>query len=212
MIERARPGAATALLVMGKARRLKGENRQLHGRVALAAALWHAASDPKPYVLFVSADVHGPERTPDAQEVESRLTGKYEIPARYVLARSRSSCTSIEVRAARVLTRIHALDHIVAVTHPYHAPRTRRYLDEVLPGTSVVEVHPAILDELALPERGSELFRDLEGTIRNSMPTRPELLRERIVEWLLTRLHALDPRGRFERRLAKLVRGRKQTR
>jgi hypothetical protein len=197
---------------MGKTQGTRAENRQLRARVAVAAALWHAACEPKPYVFFVAADVNGRLRTRDADVVESALTGEFGIPARCVLTRSRSSCTLIEVRAARVLGRIHGVHHVVAVTHPYHAPRVRRYLAEVLPGTSVVEVHPGVLGALELPSGCSEMFRELPALIRDSMPARTDLLRERIVEWLMTRLHAVDPRGRVERRLAKLVRGRNQTR
>jgi hypothetical protein len=197
---------------MGKTQGTKSENKQLRARVALAAALWHAAEDPKPYLLFVAADVHGPLRTLDARVVESTLIGEFKVPDHRVLARPRSNCTLIEVRAARVLSRIHGFDHIVAVTHPYHAPRVRRYLDEVLPSTAVVAVHPEVLDELVLPTGCSELFRDLRAMIRDSMPVRADLLREWIVEWLVTLLHTLDPRGRLERRLAKLLRGDKQRR
>jgi hypothetical protein len=197
---------------MGKTQGTKSENRQLRARVALAAALWHTAEDPKPYVLFVAADVHGPLRTLDAQVVESALIGEFRVPDHHVLARPRANCTLIEVRAARVLSRIHGFRHIVAVTHPYHAPRARRYLDEVLPSTAVVAVHPNVLDELVLPIRCTELFRDLRATICDSMPARADLLREWTVEWLMTLLHTLDPRGRLERRLAKLLRAGKECR
>jgi hypothetical protein len=53
-----------AILIMGKRQGTKKENKQLWGRAAMAALLWHSAPVPKPYVVFVASDVHGPHLTP----------------------------------------------------------------------------------------------------------------------------------------------------
>jgi hypothetical protein len=200
------PQTLSAILIMGKRQGTKKDNKQLWGRVALAAALWYSAPDPKPYLLFLTSDVHGPLLAPDAQVVKRMLSEKYRISADYVIVRPVSNCTLLEVRAARVLSKIYKLDHIFAVTHLYHAPRTQRYLNEVLPHASVIPVHPEILVEIVLPSEYSELFGDLPALIRASMPGWFDSSREYLIEWLLSRAHTLDPRGRFERRLAKLLR------
>lgn len=200
------PQTLSAILIMGKRQGTKKENKQLSGRVALAAALWYSAPDPKPYLLFLTSDVHGPLLTPDAQVVKRMLGEKYRISADYVILRPVSNCTLIEVRAARVLSKIYRLDHIFAVTHLYHAPRAQRYLNEVLSNASVIPVHPEILVEITLPSECIELFSDLPSLIRDSMPAWFDSSREYLMEWVLSYAHTLDPRGRFERKVAKLLR------
>lgn len=191
---------------MGKRQGTKKENRQLWARTALAAVLWYSAPEPKPYILFVASDIHGPSRTPDAQIVKNLLVGTYNISSDYVMLRPVSNCTLLEVRAIRVLTKIYKLDHVFAITHLYHAPRAQRYLDEVLSNASVIPVHPAILDEIVLPPEFLSLFGDLPPLIAKSMPGRLDLIREHIIEIILNYAHSLDVRGKLERRLAKILR------
>jgi len=200
------PEIPSAILILGKRQGIRKENKQLRGRVAMAAALWYSAPRPKPYIAFVGADIHGPQRRPDAEVVESLLIEKFEIPRDYLIVRQRANCTMLEVRAARAIRRAYGLAQIFALTHLYHAPRTQRYLDEVLSNAAVIPVHPDILAEIVFPVEYADLLPQVETMIKESGPGRLDSLREFAVEWLLGRAHALDPRGRFERRLARLLR------
>ena len=201
------PPIPSAILIMGKRQGTKKEHRQLWGRVALAATLWYSAPKPKPYLLYVASDVHGPLLTPDAQVVKTMLVDRFGIPADFVMTRQLTNCTLLEVRAARVLKRAYHLAHIFALTHLYHAARAQRYLDEVLPAqASVIPVHPDILNEITFPAEAEELFNELRTLIEVSLPGRFDAAREYAIEWLLNQAHTLDPRGRFERRLARLLR------
>jgi hypothetical protein len=191
---------------MGKRQGTKRENKQLWGRVALAAALWYSAPHPKPYLIFVASDVHGPKLTPDAQVVKMMLLERFHIPGDYIITRQVTNCTLLEVRMARVLRRIYGLAHIFALTHLYHAARAQRYLDEVLPDASVIPVHPAILDEIQFPLETAALWLDIRASVQESQPGWLDNLREYIIEWLLNQAHTLDRRGRYERRLARLLR------
>ena len=200
------PQQPSGILIMGKRQGTKKENKQLWGRTALAAALWYSAPQPKPYLLFVAQDVHGSECRPDAQVVKSLLTEKFAIPDDFIIVRQQTNCTLLEVRATRVLARIYDLSNIFAVTHLYHAPRAQRYLNEVLPEAAVIPVHPEILDEIIFPIEAPDLFNQIQTIIENSPPRRFDLLREQIIELVLGYAHTLDPRGRLERKLAKLLR------
>jgi hypothetical protein len=200
------PQQPAGILIMGKRQGTKKENKQLWGRAALAAALWYSAPQPKPYLMFVAADVHGPGRTPDATAVKNVLVQRFEIPADYVILRPKSNCTLLEVRATRVLSRSFGLANIFAVTHLYHATRAQRYMNEVLRDTSVIPVHPDILDELVVPAEVEDLFADIRSIVHNSTPGRLDLVREQLIEWALGLAHTVDPVGRLERTLAKILR------
>lgn len=200
------PSSPSAILMMGKRQGTKRENKQLWGRVAMAAALWYSAPSPKPYLIFVASDVHGPQFTPDASRVKILLVDRFRIPADFVIVRQHSNCTLVEVRATRVLRRVYGLAHIFALTHLYHAARAQRYLNEVLPDASVIPVHLDILDEIRFPPEATTLWLEMRALIKDSQPNRLDAIREYIVEWLLNQAHTFDPRGRFERRLAHLLR------
>ncbi|MBN1991820.1 MAG: YdcF family protein [Anaerolineae bacterium] len=196
------PETPSAILIMGKRQGTKKENKQLRGRVAMAAALWYSAPQPKPYLLFVASDVHGPARRPDAKVVKSTLLEKFQIPADYLIVRRRANCTMLEVRAARALRRAYGLAQIFAITHLYHAPRAQRYLDEAWLNAAVIPVHPAILAEITFPAEYADLLPELRAMIIASLPGRLDNIREHLIEWLLGLAHTLDRRGRFERQLA----------
>ncbi|MBI1881496.1 MAG: YdcF family protein [Chloroflexi bacterium] len=200
------PSSPSAVLIMGKRQGTKKENKQLWGRVALAAALWYSAPNPKPHLIFVASDVHGPQLAPDASLVKTLLVDRLQIPADFVITRQRTNCTLLEVRATRVLRRVYGLAHIFALTHLYHAARAQRYLDEVLPDASVIPVHLDILNEIQFPLEATALWLEMRALIKDSQPGRLDALREHIIEWLLNQAHTLDPRGRYERRLAHLLR------
>jgi hypothetical protein len=190
---------------MGKRQGTKRENKELRGRVAMAATLWHSAPRPKPYLVFTAADVHGPLRIPDA-DVARSLLEKFEIPRDYLIMRQWANCTLLEVRAARTLSRAYGLTQVFALTHLYHAPRVQRYFNEVLPDVAVIPVHPDILAEIQFSAEYADLLPELEGMIRDSNPIWLARLRQYFIEWLLSRAHTLDPRGRFERWLARVLR------
>jgi hypothetical protein len=57
-----------------------------------------------------------------------------------------------------------------------------------------------------LVEVPSEFLHKLRPMIEASQPGRWQLAREHIVEGLLNRIHTLDPRGKLERRLARILR------
>lgn len=185
-----------AIAVLGKSQGTKRDNKQLEARVGLAAALWHDAPPPKPIVLYVAAH--------DVPTVEALLTGRYGVPPERIVTRWASNCTFVEVRELRDAGRPHGVDRIVGITHPYHAPRTERYLREVLPHASVLAVRPEALAGLALPDTAA--FAALPELIRASQPGPLDAARERLVEATLRAIHALDPGGRTERALANLVR------
>ena len=191
---------------MGKRQGTKKENKQLRGRIAMAVALWYSAPRPKPYVIFVASDVHGPLRTPDVQVVKSMLTEKFEIPDDYLILRQRTNCTLLEVRAARALSRVYGLAQVFVLTHLYHAPRAQRYFNEALSSAAVIPVHPDILSEITFPAEYSDLLPQLQAMIDASMPGWLDNFREYVVEGLLSLAHTFDPRGRFERWLAKVLR------
>jgi hypothetical protein len=198
--------APSGILIMGKRQGTKSENKQLWGRIAMAAALWHCASHPKPYILYVASDVHGSFARPDVEVVKSLLINQFDISSDYIILRCKSNCTLIEARLARILRRVYSLEHVFAITHLYHAPRTQRYLNEVLSDASVIPAHPDILMELNFSLEKVELWANLQAYIADSLPGPFDLMREQIVEALLGIAHALDPRGKVERRLAKILR------
>lgn len=200
------PPIPSAILIMGKRQGSKKENKQLWGRVAMAAALWYSAPVPKPYLIFVASDVHGPQLTPDAHIVRTMLVERFKIPPRFVVTRQMTNCTLLEVRAMRTLKRIFRVSHVFAVTHLYHAARAQRYLNEVVSEASVIPVHPEILAEIGFPDEARAFYDELRQLIEDSQPGRPDVWREHVVEWLLNQAHTLDPRGRLERRLARLLR------
>jgi len=200
------PTTPSAILIMGKRQGSKREHHQLRGRVAMAAALWFSAPSPKPYLAFVAADVHGPQRTPDAELVKSMLTRQFGLPPDYLILRRRSNCTLIEVRAMRALSRAYRLTHVFVVTHLYHAARTQNYFDEVMPNAAVIPVHSDILEEITFPEEYVDLLPWMRHLIINSQPDFLDVMRETLIEWILARAHARDPRGRLERRLARIIR------
>jgi hypothetical protein len=202
------PQQPAGLLIMGKRQGTKKENKQLHGRAAMAAALWYSAPQPKPYIIFVASDVHGPSRTPDAELVKYLLIQKFGIPADFAILRQKTNCTLLEVRAVRAISRTYRLSHIFAITHLYHAPRTQHYIKEVLARASVIPVHPEILREIAFPAEAQDLLSELRAIIEASLPNPLDVTREHFIEWFLSRAHLLDRRGRFERRLAKILRPR----
>lgn len=200
------PTTPSALLIMGKRQGTKKENKQLRGRIAMAAALWYSAPQPKPYLTFVASDVHGLTKTPDSDLVKEMLMQQFSIPADYLILRRRSNCTLVEVRAMRAIARAYGLTHVFLLTHLYHAPRAQRYSNEVLPNVSVIPVHPAILAEITFPTETLDLLPGLQTLVDASQPSRLDIFRESIIEWLLNQAHTLDPRGRFERRLARILR------
>ncbi len=201
------PPIPSGILMMGKRQGTKKENKQLWGRAAMAAALWYSAPVPKPYLIFVASDIHGPNLTPDAQVVKRLLVERFKIPADFIITRQLTHCTLLEVRAARMLKRVYRISHLFALTHLYHAHRAQRYLNEVMPGdASVIPVHPEILAEVVIPDEAAEFYEELRQMIEDSQPGRLDLLREYVVEWLLNLAHTIDKRGRFERRLARILR------
>lgn len=200
------PQQPSGILIMGKRQGTKKENKQLWGRVAMAAALWYSAPQPKPYLLFVAFDSHSSKHIPDAQVVNSMLLKKFGVPGDFIILRQKTNCTLLEVRAVRALSRAYNLSNIFAVTHLYHAPRTQRYINEVLPNASVIPVHPDVLDEITFPVEAYGLLSEIKRIIEDSLPTRLDLIREHVIEWLLNWAHTLDSRGRFERRLARILR------
>jgi hypothetical protein len=200
------PSTPTAIMIMGKRQGTKKENKQLRGRVAMAAALWHSAPLPKPYIIFVASDVHGPARMPDAQVVKTLLTEKFEIPVDYLILRQRAHCTLLEVRTAQALSRIYGLTHLFPVTHLYHAPRAQRYFNETRLKAGVIPAHPAVLAEIAFPAAYADLWPQLAALVSASQPGGFDLLREHFIEGLLGLAHTFDRHGHFERRLAKLLR------
>lgn len=200
------PTEPSAIMIMGKLQGTKQENLQLHGRIAMAAALWYAAPQPKPYLIFAAFDKSN--GVFDVDTVKSRLTELYQIPPDYLILRCKSNCTLIEVRVAKAIQRVYKLAHLFAITHLYHAGRTQHYFDEVLAElVSVLPAHVDIFDELVVPLGADELFANLRATIAASQPTRLDNSRELATEWILSHLHNFDKRGRIERTLAKLLRG-----
>ena len=200
------PQDPCGIIIMGKRQGTKKGNKQLQGRVALAAALWYSAPQPKPYLIYVASDIQQATNTPDAETVKLLLIKKFGIPGDYVIARQKTNCTLLEVRAARVIKRAYNLARIFAVTHLYHAPRSQRYFDEVLPNTSVIAVQLAILDEITFPLEALDTLAEIKRDVKASMPGFMDRLREQCVEWLLGASHLLDRRGRLERMLASLLR------
>lgn len=200
------PSQPSGILIMGKRQGTKKENKQLWGRIAMAAALWYSAPQPKPYLIFVASDIHGLHRTPDGQMVKSMLVEKYAIPADFIIVRRKSNCTLMEVRVARALQRTFSLAKLFAVTHLYHAPRTQRYFNEINLDASVIPAHSEILDEIIFPEQAKDLFNEMRQVIDGSQPRLLDRTREQLIELTLSWAHTLDPRGRLERRLARILR------
>lgn len=200
------PQQPSGILIMGKRQGTKKENKQLYGRIALTAALWYSAPQPKPYLMFVASDIHGPHRTPDTSIVKSTLIKDFGIPADFLIMRQKSNCTLIEVRAVRTINRVYNFARIFAITHLYHAYRAQVYFNEVLPNALVMPAHPEILNEITFPPEGEDLFKQIRAVVQASLPTRLDLIREQLIEGLLMQAHRLDRRGRLERRLAKILR------
>jgi hypothetical protein len=191
---------------MAKRQGTRKVNKELLGRIAMAAALWYRAFSPKPYILYVSSDVHGPERTPDAQVVQFMVIDLFGISKDYLILRQRSNCTLMEVREIQVLSRMYGLSHLVALTHQYHARRAQRYFDEVLSNVSVIPVRKGILADMTLPSERPGLLAEVQVIIEDSQPGGWNVTREYLIEWLLNEVHTLDQRGRVERWLANMLR------
>lgn len=200
------PQRPSAVLIMGKRQGTKRENKQLYGRIAMAAALWYSAPQPKPYLVFVASDVHSRQQIPDATVVKTTLVDEFGIPGDFLVLRQKSNCTLLEVRTIRAINRTYRFAKIFAITHLYHAPRAQHYFNEVLLDAMVIPVHPDILTEITFPPAGEELLHQLRTIVSDSQPKRLDLLREHCIEWLLTQAHTLDSRGRLERRLARVLR------
>jgi hypothetical protein len=195
-----------AIAILGKSQGTKPENLQLHARVGLAAALWHAAPEPRPEVFYVPADF-APGGTPDADAVRSLLTRRYRVPEARVVTRRISNCTHREARGLRDLCAERGTGRLTAVTHAYHAARTARYLEEVLPGrTRVVRVTAAELAKVRPPGDAAPPFEELPALIEASLPRGWDAAREAMVEAAMTVLHALDRSGRVEAALADRMR------
>lgn len=200
------PAQPAGILIMGKRQGTKKDNKQLWGRTALAAALWHSAPHPKPYLIFVAADFTGPRQLPDAVAVRTMLTEQLEIPPDCIITRQKTNCTLLEVRAVQAICRAYKLSALFAVTHLYHAPRSQRYFNEVMANAAVIPVHPDILDEIVFPLELLDLLEKIREIVAASMPRNYDSLREQLIEWLLNRTHTIDRRGKVERRLAKILR------
>ena len=201
-----------AVAIFGKSQGTKRQNLQLHARVGVAAAIWHASPAPRPLLVYVPADHSGPERTPDADVVRELLTGRYGVPEADVVTRRVSNCTYREVRGLRDLCAELGVGKLTAVTHRYHAARTDRYLGEVLPGRArviAVEVHAREAtgeENLQVPAGVAEALRELPDLVDRSVPRGADAWREALVEAAMTLLHALDRRGRVEIALADRLR------
>jgi uncharacterized SAM-binding protein YcdF (DUF218 family) len=193
-------GPTGAIAVLGKSRGTKRENRQLGARLALGAALWHAATGPAPFLLYVAEH--------DVPEVRSELLRRWAIPPERLVTRRISNCTFVEVRALRDLCAELGVTKLVAVTHPYHAARTRAYLREVLPGAAVVAAAESAMVGVELPSSQAERFAGLPAILRASQPDPLDAARERIVEAVLRVVHMLDRSGAAERALADFARPR----
>jgi hypothetical protein len=191
---------------MGKYQGTKPVNHHLHGRIALAAAVWHGLRDPAAAVLFVAADTHGASRTPDAAIVRAHLVERWRVPAERVHARRWADCTVVEVRAMRVLARAGGIRRVLAVTHGYHAPRAARYFDQVGLRVEVLVPETATLARFPLPPAAADLEPEMRDVVACGRPRRFDLLRERLVEAYVSVAHRLDPRGRLERALARRFR------
>jgi uncharacterized SAM-binding protein YcdF (DUF218 family) len=187
---------AGAIAILGKNRGTKRENRELDARIALAAALWHADGG-RPFLMYVAGH--------DLPAVRDALL-RYGISADRLLLRRMSNCTWIEVRAFRDLCRDVGAIRLLAVTHPYHARRTRDYLREVGLDAEVIPVREDAAAALVLPAVESARFADLADVLRCSRPGPFDAFREAVVEGTLTAIHAVDPGGNVERALANLVR------
>ncbi len=197
-LARPRPGARPGIVILGKARGRKKESLQLLARAGVAALLWHRAPAPRPLTLIVSRDA--PEATPDAFRAAARLR-ELGVPADFVVARAWSNCTLIEARAVRVLARVHGLGALTVLTHPYHAERAQKIFDEVLVDARVTAVKPSLvrgLADVSTAHDAPRVLRDVEG----SMPRGFDLMREQLVESVLSGLHRVDSRGCVERLLA----------
>ncbi|NNE43296.1 MAG: DUF218 domain-containing protein, partial [Gemmatimonadetes bacterium] len=191
---------ADAIAILGKSQGTKPENRQLWARIGMAAALWYESPEPKPYIIYVAAH--------DVPVVEAMLDGYYAIPRGHIVTRWISNCTFVEARAIRDVCDVIGLGRVRAVTHPYHATRTRRYLEEVVPDPEVVAVERAAWERLRIPTDHAGLFESLPALIDSSQPPPLDHTRERTVETVLNGIHAVDPGGHFERWLANVVRVR----
>ncbi|MCB0212062.1 MAG: YdcF family protein [Anaerolineae bacterium] len=200
------PQKPSGILIMGKRQGTKKENKQLHGRIAMAAALWYSAPQPKPYLMFVASDIHSRKRIPDVDSVKKTLVEEFGIPDDFLILRQKSNCTLLEVRSVRAINRAYDFARIFVITHLYHAHRAQIYFNEVLPDAMVIPVHPDILTEIAFPPGGEALLNHLRTIIETSQPQHFDLLREHCVEWMLMQAHRLDNRGRLERRLTRVLR------
>ena len=195
-------GSADAVVILGKAQGRKRENRQLRARAVAAALLWHASSEPRPALAMVARDVA--DGLTDAERVK-RCLAEFDVPPEAVVTRTWSNCTILEVRALRVLARAHGWGRLTVLTHPYHRARAQVLFDEVF-GAGVARVL-AVAPDLQVGEGVSPaLLARARAEIAGSMPRGFDLLRETLVEWALSGLHRIDPRGRFERALATRIR------
>ncbi|MGQ0720233.1 MAG: YdcF family protein [Candidatus Eiseniibacteriota bacterium] len=192
--------ASAAVAVLGKSQGTKPHNRQLEARLALGAALWHASPEPKPLLLYAAEH--------DVPAVRSALLDRWGVPPDRLVTRRISHCTFVEVRALRDLCAEAGAAKLLAVTHPYHAARTRAYLREVLPEATVIPAHESALAGLDLPAPEAARFADLRALLRRSQPDLLDEARERLVEAALRIIHALDRSGTSERALANFARPR----
>ncbi len=190
-----------AIVVMGKLYPPGGGPYELVARSALAALIWQHS--PANTLLMCMEGYDHPDRTRSGADVFREAVLQSGVPAALVVARGLANCTAREVEYIREALRDYGRAHPLVITHPYHVPRTWRYLHAVGVAAQVIGCTPALARRFPAASERLDLLRLVE----HGEPGLLNTTRERLVELLLMTLHTVDPPGTIERRLSDWIRG-----
>ncbi len=187
-----------AVIVMGKTYAPGGSPAELRARAAFGVACWRHAAAGAVWACLEGYDQ--PQRDRSGAAVAAAVAQAAGVPSARIVALPLANCTVREVLAIKAVLTAHTCCAPLVVTHPYHVPRTRRYLRAVGVGAPVVGCTLA---------RARALTTDtaLLAVIAAGAPSLLAVLREWRTELLLHALHTCDPAGIIEQRLADRLRG-----
>jgi uncharacterized SAM-binding protein YcdF (DUF218 family) len=190
-----------AVVVLGKRPTPGQPPVEVTARAALGALLWHAA--PPGTLLVCLEGYTWPGSTRSGARYVRQVAAWAGVPPAQIVARSLANCTIREVEFLAAVLAEQRRTHPLVVTHPYHVPRTRRYLRQVGLLAPVVPCTPGLARRLPGAARHPHLLR----AIAQGHPRGWARLHNALSECALVLLHACDPPGYIERRLADQLRG-----
>lgn len=190
-----------SVVVMGKSYGPGGEPRELEARAAFGALCWHQMAGETLFVCLEGYDM--PDKGRCGAMIARQVALDADVPPVRIVTRPLVNCTIQEARAIAAVLREYARGRPLVVTHPYHIGRTRRYLQQVGVCASMGACSLALARQLPAAARYAHLLRCIE----RGEPHGWNRLYNPLSERALLLLHALNPAGTIEQRLADMLRG-----